>query len=99
VVARARRAIGLGCDGVVASPLEAGRLRRELGAGFLILTPGIRPLEGRSAPDDQKRVATPREAFLAGSDYVVVGRPIRDAAEPRAAAEKIQAEIAELFPK
>jgi len=98
VVARSRRALELGCDGVVASPLEAGRLRRELGAEFLILTPGIRPLEGRS-PDDQKRIATPREAFLAGSDYVVVGRPIRDAAVPRAVAEKIQAEISELFAK
>ncbi len=101
VLARARRALELGCDGVVASGMEARRLRKELGDGFLIVSPGIRPLESRRVPsDDQKRVVTPREAFLAGVDYIVVGRPIRDAAEgPRAAAEKIQAAIAEIFPE
>ncbi len=101
VLARARRALELGCDGVVASAMEARRLRKELGNEFLIVSPGIRPFDGRQVPsDDQKRVVTPREAFLAGADHIVVGRPIRDAAEgPRAAAEKIQAEIAELFPE
>jgi len=101
VLSRARRALELGCDGVVASGMEARRLRKELGDEFLIISPGIRPLESRRVPsDDQKRVVTPREAFLAGADYIVVGRPIRDAAEgPRAAAEKIQAAIAELFPE
>ena len=101
VLARARRAQELGCDGVVASGQEAQRIRRELGDGLLIVTPGIRPSEGgRIAADDQKRVMTPREAFLAGADYIVVGRPIRDAADgPRAAARRIQAEIAELFPE
>jgi len=86
---------------VVASGMEARRLRKELGDEFLIISPGIRPLESQRVPsDDQKRVVTPREAFLAGADYIVVGRPIRDAAEgPRAAAEKIQAAIAELFPE
>jgi len=101
VLARTRRALELGCDGVIASGMEARRLRKELGDGFLIVSPGIRLLEDRrTAGDDQKRVVTPREAFLAGSDYIVVGRPIRDAAEgPRAAAERIQAAIAELFPE
>jgi orotidine-5'-phosphate decarboxylase len=99
VLARARRALELGCDGVVASGREAQRIRRELGSELLVVTPGIRPAAKRPG-DDQKRVMTPREAFLAGADYIVVGRPIRDAAEgPRAAAEKIQAEIAELFPE
>jgi orotidine-5'-phosphate decarboxylase len=98
VLSRARRALELGCDGVIASGREAPRLRKELGAGFLIVTPGIRPFDERVPKDDQKRVVTPREAFLAGADYIVVGRPIRDAAEgPRAAAERIQAVIAELF--
>jgi orotidine-5'-phosphate decarboxylase len=98
VLARARRALALGCHGVVASALEAARLRRELGERLAIVTPGIRPFAERPAGDDQKRVTTPREAFLAGADYIVVGRPIRDARDPRAAAEQIQAEIAELFP-
>jgi orotidine-5'-phosphate decarboxylase len=98
VLARARLAQRLGCDGIVASSLEARRLREALGPGFLIVAPGIRPADGRGKPDEQKRVATPREAFLAGVDHIVVGRPIRDAADPRAAAERIQAEIADLFP-
>jgi len=97
VLSRARRAVELGCDGIVASALETRRLREALGDRCLIVSPGIRPAEGRSAPDEQKRVATPREAFLAGVDHIVVGRPIRDAADPRAMAEKIQGEIAELF--
>ena len=58
----------------------------------------IRPAADPGAPDEQKRVMTPRDAFLAGSDYIVVGRPIRNAADPRAAAEAIQKEIADLFP-
>jgi orotidine-5'-phosphate decarboxylase len=67
-----------------------------LGGGFVVVTPGIRPVVNR-AVDDQKRVASPTEAFQAGADYVVVGRPIRTAPDPRAAAQAIQAEIAELF--
>jgi orotidine-5'-phosphate decarboxylase len=62
----------------------------------LVVSPGIRPVENRPA-DDQKRVVTPRDAFLNGCDYIVVGRPIRDAADPRVAAEAIQSSIAELF--
>ena len=93
VIARARRALAAGCAGVVASGMETEAIRRELGDRLLIATPGIRPLENRAA-DDQKRVLTVERAFAAGADYVVVGRPIRDAADPRAAAESIQAAIA-----
>ena len=97
VLSRAKRALAAGCDGVISSGLEAKRLRGELGARLLVVSPGIRPFENRLA-DDQKRVMTDREAFLAGADYVVVGRPIRRAPNPREAAEQIQATIAELFP-
>lgn len=97
VLSRAKRALSAGCDGVISSGLEAKRLRGELGARLLVVSPGIRPFENRLA-DDHKRVMTDREAFLAGADYVVVGRPIRTAASPREAAEQIQATIAELFP-
>jgi orotidine-5'-phosphate decarboxylase len=94
VVARARRAFELGCAGVIASPLEASRIRAAVGPKLAIVTPGIRPA---AAADDQRRVATPRAAFEAGADYIVVGRPIRDAADPRAAAQAIQDTIAALF--
>lgn len=102
VVARARRAAELGCDGVIASPLEAARIRAVAGPKLAIVTPGIRPAKpaessGRAASDDQRRVATPEAAFEAGADYVVVGRPIRDAADPRGAALAIQDTIARLF--
>jgi orotidine-5'-phosphate decarboxylase len=96
VLSRARRALEIGCDGVVSSGLEAAALRRACGGGFVIVTPGIRPLGSRPA-DDQKRVVGPEAAFLAGADYIVVGRPIRDAADPRAQAEEIQAAIRRLF--
>ena len=96
VIARARRAKSQGCDGVIASGLEAEDVRREVGGGFTIVTPGIRPA-GERKPDDQKRVVTPGDAFRNGADYIVVGRPIRDAADPRAAAEAIQREIAAAF--
>jgi len=94
VLSRARRVVALGCDGVVASGREARALRQTIGEGFLIVSPGIRPFE---RADDQKRVVTPREAFENGSDYIVVGRPIREAPDPRAAAQAIQATIAEVF--
>jgi orotidine-5'-phosphate decarboxylase len=97
VLYRARRALKLGCDGVISSGLEAARLRGELGAGFLIVSPGIRPVENRPS-DDQKRTVDVEDAFLRGADYIVVGRPIRTAANPRAKAEEIQAKIAGLFP-
>lgn len=96
VLSRARRALQHGCDGIVSSGLEARLLREELGERFLVVSPGIRPVENRLA-DDQKRVVTVREAFLNGADYVVVGRPIRNAPDPRAAALGIQRTIAEVF--
>jgi len=89
VVRLARLAREAGMDGVVASPQEVGRIRRECGRRFLIVTPGIRPPKG--ALDDQKRVLTPEEAIRAGANYLVVGSPIRDAADPVAAARAIVA--------
>ncbi len=96
VLSRARRALEAGCAGVISSGLEAARLREEIGPRLLIISPGIRPVDN-AAVDDQKRIVTPRAAFEAGADYIVVGRPIRNAADPRAKAEAIQAEIAEVF--
>ncbi len=96
VLSRARRALALGCDGVISSGLEARRLREGLGEALLIVSPGIRPVENRS-DDDQKRVVSVEQAFANGADYVVVGRPIRNAADPRRAALEIQATIAKLF--
>ncbi len=96
VLSRARRALKLGCDGVISSGLEAARLRGELGGNFLIVSPGIRPVENRPA-DDQKRTVDVEDAFLRGADYIVVGRPIRQAADPKAKAEEMQAKIAGLF--
>jgi orotidine-5'-phosphate decarboxylase len=94
VLSRARRALALGCDGVVSSGLEAERLRESLGDRFLIVTPGIRPVANT---DDQKRTVDIEQAFRNGADYIVVGRPIRDAPDPRAAAERIQERIQTLF--
>jgi len=94
VLARSKSAFDLGCDGVIASPLEARSIRNAVGPKLVIVTPGIRPTQ---ASDDQRRVATPREAFENGADYIVVGRPLRDAPDPRAAAQAIQTTIAELF--
>ena len=93
VLSRARRALEAGCDGVVASGLELRAMRREVDRQLLVVTPGIRPVDNRPE-DDQKRVVTVEQAFADGADYIVVGRPIRDAADPRAAAEAIQQTIA-----
>jgi orotidine-5'-phosphate decarboxylase len=97
VLSRARRALEAGCDGVISSGMEAPALRRELGERFLVVTPGIRPVENR-ASDDQKRTVDVAQAFANGADYIVVGRPIRQAEDPRAAAQAIQATIARVFP-
>jgi orotidine-5'-phosphate decarboxylase len=93
---RARRAVEAGIDGLICSGQEASRLRRELGHGPLIITPGIRAANERGG-DDQKRTMSLEEAFLAGADHIVVGRPIRNAPNPRAAAQAMQDEIARLF--
>ena len=96
VLSRARRALEAGCDGVVSSGLEAPRLREFIDHRLLVVTPGIRPVENRPA-DDQKRTVDVAQAFANGADYIVVGRPIRDAADPRAAALAMQGTIAGIF--
>jgi orotidine-5'-phosphate decarboxylase len=93
VLSRARRALEAGCDGVVSSGLEAQLLRQYIDERLLVITPGIRPVENRPT-DDQKRVVSVEQAFQYGADYIVVGRPIRDATDPRAAAERVQEQIA-----
>jgi orotidine-5'-phosphate decarboxylase len=93
---RAYRAIEAGIDGLICSGQEAARLRRELGSGPLIITPGIRAATERGS-DDQKRTMTLADAFQNGADHIVVGRPIRNAPNPRMAAQAMQDEIAALF--
>ncbi len=80
-----------GLDGVVASPLETLSIRKALGKGFIIVTPGVRP--PGSSPHEQKRVATPREAIMAGAHYIVVGRPICEAKDPLAVVQDILKEV------
>ena len=96
VLSRARRALEAGCDGVVASGIEAPQLRENMDSKLLIITPGIRPIDNKPS-QDQKRVVTVTKAFENGADYIVVGRPIRDAGNPRNAAEEIQASISDCF--
>lgn len=90
---RAEAARQAGCAGVVCSPWEAAAIKTAAGAGFLVVTPGIRPAWEGVGSQDQRRVTTPAEAVRAGADYLVVGRPIRDAADPVEAARRIAAEI------
>jgi orotidine-5'-phosphate decarboxylase len=94
VLSRAKRAMQIGCDGVISSGLEAEELRDELGENFLIVVPGIRPVAN---VDDQKRIVDVEDAFKKGADYIVVGRPIRAAPDPKKAAEDIQGRIEKLF--
>ena len=84
-------ALQSGCGGIVASAHEAANLRRSLGTGFAIVTPGVRPAGAEAG--DQARVVTPKDAIAAGADYIVVGRPITGAKEPATAAAAILAEI------
>lgn len=95
VVRLAKLAREAGMDGVVASPHEISRIRRECGRRFLIITPGVRPHEAEWG--DQKRVMTPGEAIRAGADYLVVGRPILDAPDPVRAARAIVADMEQAF--
>ena len=92
VAQRAGQARDIGIDGLVCSPEEATNLRGIVGANMALVTPGIRP--AGSAAGDQKRIMTPAKAIAAGADYLVVGRPIVEAGDPKAAAEAIVAEIA-----
>jgi orotidine-5'-phosphate decarboxylase len=101
VLSRARRAMEAGCDGVVSSGLEAQRLKTEFHDRLLVVTPGIRPVENKpmgEMRDDQKRTVDAAQAFANGADYIVVGRAIRNAPDPRAAAEAVQQTIASIFP-
>jgi orotidine-5'-phosphate decarboxylase len=93
VLSRAKQALESGCDGVISSGLEVPKLREFIDNKLLVVSPGIRPVDNKPA-GDQKRVVTVETAFKNGVDYIVVGRPIRDAASPRAAAEAMQASIA-----
>ena len=94
VLARAKGAVETGCDGVISSGLEAKVLKKEFKDRLLVVTPGIRP---KAAGDDQKRTVDVAQAFANGADYIVVGRPVRDAPDPRKAAEAIQATISTVF--
>jgi orotidine-5'-phosphate decarboxylase len=94
VLSRAKQCLEAGCDGVISSGLEVPKLREFVDEKLLVVSPGIRPVDNKPV-GDQKRVVTVATAFQNGCDYIVVGRPIRDADEPRAAAEMIQAQIAE----
>lgn len=101
---RARRALQAGCDGVVASGLEALRLRKNLDNDLIIVTPGIRPgthteIVPNDKKDDQKRIVTAKEAMRNGADYIVVGRPIRTADDPIAVVESLQSEIESELPR
>lgn len=96
VLSRARRALEAGCDGVISSGLEAPKLREFIDNKLLVITPGIRPVDNKPT-SDQKRVVSVEQAFINGADHIVIGRPIRDAESPRAAAEAIQATIAAQF--
>jgi orotidine-5'-phosphate decarboxylase len=96
VLSRAKQALEAGCDGVISSGLEVPKLRESIDNKLLVVSPGIRPVDNQPA-GDQKRVVTVETAFANGVDYIVVGRPIRDADSPRAAAESMQASIAAQF--
>jgi orotidine-5'-phosphate decarboxylase len=96
VLSRARRALEVGCDGVISSGLEVPALRQAVDDKLLVVSPGIRPVENRPS-DDQKRVVSVEQAFTNGADYIVVGRPIRDAAEPRLEALSVQDQIRAVF--
>lgn len=95
VLERAAGALAAGCDGVIASGLEAPAIKSKFGGKLLVVTPGVRP--AGSGATDQKRTVDVAQAFKNGADYIVVGRPIRDAADPTAAAESIQKTIASVF--
>lgn len=92
---RAKKALELGADGVVCSALEANSIRQQSGSNFIIVTPGIRPSTSVVGEDDQRRIATAKQAIMDGANHVVIGRPIKNAADPIATIATLQAEIAE----
>ena len=94
VLLRARMAKAAGCHGVVCSGLEVAKVKTELGSEMIAVTPGIRPAWSLVNQDDQERIVTPADAIRNGSDYEVIGRPIRDAKDPAEAAQKVAEEIA-----
>ena len=96
VLSRAKRALEAGCDGVISSGIEAPLLRKHINEKLLVITPGIRPVDNKPC-EDQKRVVTVEKAFSNGADYIVIGRPIRDANNSRLAAENIQKSIDIIF--
>ena len=96
VLSRAKRALEAGCDGVISSGIEAPQLREHIDEKLLVITPGIRPIDNKPS-EDQKRVVTVEKAFSNGADYIVIGRPIRDANNSRLAAENIQKSIDIIF--
>lgn len=95
VTARALLASEIGCDGVIASGREATAIRQKVGPRFAVVTPGVRP--AGKGTDDHARVTTPSQAITEGADYLVIGRPIRDAVDPPAAVEAIVAEMQAAF--
>ena len=97
VLLRAQQAREAGCAGVICSGQEAGQIKEKFGKDFLAVTPGIRPAWTVNAKEDQRRITTPAQAISAGADYLVIGRPIRDAADPRQAAVRIAEEIEAAF--
>jgi orotidine-5'-phosphate decarboxylase len=97
VLSRARRALQAGCDGVVASGLEAPMIRKDLGSRLFVVVPGVRPVQNQ--PDDQKRIIDVRSAFLNGADQVVIGRPIRQALNPGLLIQEMQGQIEEALKK
>jgi orotidine-5'-phosphate decarboxylase len=94
VLKRAEMARTAGCIGIVCSGQEVSAVKQQLGRDFITVTPGIRPLWDGVTPDDQARITTPAQAVINGSDYIVIGRPIRNAKDPAAAARRITDEIA-----
>lgn len=99
VLHKAAMAREAGCAGVVCSGLEVRQIKARCGDGFLSVTPGVRPAGNGARADDQRRIVTPAMAVSAGADYIVVGRPIRDAADPVVAAKQIAAEIDDVLDK
>jgi orotidine-5'-phosphate decarboxylase len=97
VLKRAQQAHGTGCAGVICSGQEAGQIKDRFGKDFLAVTPGIRPAWSINEREDQRRITTPAQAITAGADYLVIGRPIRDAEDPLQAAALIADEIEDVF--